>query len=432
MPSIRLLRHVFAAVLASLPCLPGAPPSPSATSGSCRFLSAASRHASSSPARSTSRCGWNPCRSASTWSAARPRPDATWSSATRTGACWKANCSFRCSTASRSPASRSTWTARCATRCRWKRTRAGRCSRTSCAAASIPGCWKRRRATTTSCASIRCPRTARARVRLRIVEALASRAGAAPVPPRARLRQRCRSFSLAMRARGCRRAARRRLAQSGRDPLRARRRRLHGTARTARTSPPPACSRSTRQAGAARLGRRIRRRALLLRRAAGARHAAPRPPAEHRSRWSGTARPRARNATMAANSRCSTRTSRACATAACACVRVRETVSAPEEFRVAGGHWRDAAHRPGADQLRRRDQPRRPRARWPASEETLLFSDGLANFGERSAPGWPAACIAVSAARAPTPRCCASLAEAGGGRYIDLLRNPAAAPPTCC
>ena len=102
--------------------------------------------------------------------------------------------------------------------------------------------------------------------------------------------------------------------------------------------------------------------------------------------------------------------------------RVRETVSAPEEFRIAGGQWRalrtaleqtvyDGATNLGA------------LAPLAGAEETLLFSDGLANFGESVSPRLAGRVFAVSAAARANTASLRVLAETAGGRFIDLTSD---------
>jgi Ca-activated chloride channel family protein len=102
--------------------------------------------------------------------------------------------------------------------------------------------------------------------------------------------------------------------------------------------------------------------------------------------------------------------------------RVRETVSAPEEFRISGGQWRalrtaleqtvyDGATNLGA------------LAPLAGTEETLLFSDGLSNFGDPLSPKLAGRVFAISAAARANAPLLRFLAEASGGRFIDLLAD---------
>ncbi len=102
--------------------------------------------------------------------------------------------------------------------------------------------------------------------------------------------------------------------------------------------------------------------------------------------------------------------------------RVRETVSAPEEFRIAGGNWR--ALRTALEQTVY-DGATNLGALFPlpGAEESLLFSDGLANFGEPVAPRLAGRVFAISAAARANTAFLRLLAETAGGRFIDLIAD---------
>ena len=100
--------------------------------------------------------------------------------------------------------------------------------------------------------------------------------------------------------------------------------------------------------------------------------------------------------------------------------RVRETVSAPEDFRISGGRWRElraALERSvydGATNLGALTP-------LPGAEETLLFSDGLTNFGDPAAPKLAGRVYTVSSSASSNAALLRHLAESSGGRFIDLL-----------
>src|SRR5262249_10257512 len=58
--------------------------------------------------------------------------------------------------------------------------------------------------------------------------------------------------------------------------------------------------------------------------------------------------------------------------------------------------------------------------------EYLLFSDGLDNFGERSMVKPDVALYTINAANRADPARLRQLAEASGGRFVDLTATPAA------
>ncbi|MBI3372396.1 MAG: DUF2135 domain-containing protein [Betaproteobacteria bacterium] len=100
--------------------------------------------------------------------------------------------------------------------------------------------------------------------------------------------------------------------------------------------------------------------------------------------------------------------------------RVRETVSAPEEHRITGGNWR--ALRTALEQTVY-DGATNLGALMPlaGADETLLFSDGLQNFGEPAAPKLAGRVYAISSVASVNAPLLRHLAESTGGRFIDLL-----------
>ncbi len=105
-------------------------------------------------------------------------------------------------------------------------------------------------------------------------------------------------------------------------------------------------------------------------------------------------------------------------------VLLRERAAAPQVFRVAGGDWSalrkalEATPYDGATNLG---------AFLPEPEvgEYLLFSDGLANFGDAPFPQVRVPVYAISAATKADPSRLRHIAHANGGKFIDLA---AAAP----
>lgn len=102
-------------------------------------------------------------------------------------------------------------------------------------------------------------------------------------------------------------------------------------------------------------------------------------------------------------------------------VRVRDRAEAAETYTVAKGDWRAlraalaATPYDGATDLAAFTPD-------PALDAVLLFSDGLANYGEQAFPTMRAPVHAVVAApRTDTARLRA-VAEASGGRFVDLAR----------
>jgi len=109
-------------------------------------------------------------------------------------------------------------------------------------------------------------------------------------------------------------------------------------------------------------------------------------------------------------------------------VRVSDTVSAAERFEVAGGDWSrlrralEATVYDGASNLGavRHDG---------VSTEALWFSDGLATYGAPWRLQFPIPVFTINSAASSDPAALQSLADASGGRSIDLatLSRPAAA-----
>lgn len=101
-------------------------------------------------------------------------------------------------------------------------------------------------------------------------------------------------------------------------------------------------------------------------------------------------------------------------------LRVRDAVSQPEEFRVTRGDWRalrralERTEYDGATNLG-------ALAPLAGAQETLLFTDGLANFGDAAAPRLAGRVYAISAAASGNAALLRQVAESTGGRYIDLL-----------
>ena len=100
-------------------------------------------------------------------------------------------------------------------------------------------------------------------------------------------------------------------------------------------------------------------------------------------------------------------------------VRVADTVSLPERFDVHGGEWRalraalEATTYDGATNLGavRHDG---------VSSEALWFSDGLATYGEPWKLAFPVPVFAIRGAASADPAALQKIADASGGRSIDL------------
>ncbi len=100
-------------------------------------------------------------------------------------------------------------------------------------------------------------------------------------------------------------------------------------------------------------------------------------------------------------------------------VRVADVASAPERFEVRGGDWSalrralQATVYDGASNLGavRHDG---------VSGEALWFSDGLANYGTPWRPVFPVPVYAIDSAASSDPAALHALAEASGGRSIEL------------
>ncbi|MEO8080812.1 MAG: VIT domain-containing protein [Caldimonas sp.] len=108
-------------------------------------------------------------------------------------------------------------------------------------------------------------------------------------------------------------------------------------------------------------------------------------------------------------------------TIAVSLVRVSDTAAAPERYAVRGGDWSalrralQATRYDGASQLGavRHDG---------VSGEALWFSDGLANYGAPWRLAFPVPVFAVNSAGSANVAALRALAEASGGRAIDLSR----------
>lgn len=110
--------------------------------------------------------------------------------------------------------------------------------------------------------------------------------------------------------------------------------------------------------------------------------------------------------------------------------RVRETLSTSEEFRITGGNWR--ALRRALEQTVY-DGATNLGALTPLAgvEESLLFSDGLANFGEPVAPRLAGRVYAICAAARANGAFLRLLAEAAGGQTqlaVDTLHEVVVRP----
>jgi len=103
--------------------------------------------------------------------------------------------------------------------------------------------------------------------------------------------------------------------------------------------------------------------------------------------------------------------------------RFREAVEPAETYTVSGGDWsalRAALEATVYDGATRLPGP----AVLGSAEEALLFTDGLENFGTGVAP-WPRPLYTVTAAHKRNAVLLAHLAEASGGRLIDLAEQSA-------
>lgn len=102
--------------------------------------------------------------------------------------------------------------------------------------------------------------------------------------------------------------------------------------------------------------------------------------------------------------------------------RVRDNAEPAESFRIVNGDWRalrralEATPYDGATQLGAFTAER-------AVGEYLLFSDGLDNFGDKPLTKLNVPLYAVSAAARADPARLRQLAEASGGRFVDLASN---------
>ncbi len=105
--------------------------------------------------------------------------------------------------------------------------------------------------------------------------------------------------------------------------------------------------------------------------------------------------------------------------------RVRDVAEPAERFRISNGDWSalkralETTAYDGATQLG-------AFAPEPNVGEYLLFSDGLDNFGERSLGKLEVPLYTVSAATRADPARLRQLAEAGAGKFIDLVSTPPA------
>ena len=103
-------------------------------------------------------------------------------------------------------------------------------------------------------------------------------------------------------------------------------------------------------------------------------------------------------------------------------VRLRDVAEAPQRFAIKGGDWRElrraleATVYDGATSLGAYALPE-------GAQETLLFSDGLSNYGEGRFAAGARPVHTLSASLRSDPSLLRGLAEKSGGRYIDLLAD---------
>ncbi len=102
--------------------------------------------------------------------------------------------------------------------------------------------------------------------------------------------------------------------------------------------------------------------------------------------------------------------------------RLRDAAEAPETFRIVNGDWQalrnalEATPYDGATDLG-------AFAADAAVAEYLLFSDGLANFGDRPFPALKQPVYTISASTRSDPLLLRQIAESGGARFIDLIHD---------
>ena len=100
-------------------------------------------------------------------------------------------------------------------------------------------------------------------------------------------------------------------------------------------------------------------------------------------------------------------------------LRVRDAAEPAQPFKVERGDWRalrralEATVYDGATDLG-------AVALDPAAQEVLLFSDGISNFGAQRLPGFTVPVYAISAAARADSALLRHVAEAPGGRFVDL------------
>ena len=113
-------------------------------------------------------------------------------------------------------------------------------------------------------------------------------------------------------------------------------------------------------------------------------------------------------------------------------VRVADVAAAPIRFEVRGGDW--AALRKALETTVYDGASNLGAVRHDGvSAEALWFSDGLANYGAPWRLAFPVPVFAISSATSADPAALQALADASGGRSIDLATLPRAkAPPTRC
>ena len=103
-------------------------------------------------------------------------------------------------------------------------------------------------------------------------------------------------------------------------------------------------------------------------------------------------------------------------------VRVRDSVDPAESFRIARGDWR--ALRSALEQTVYDGATNLGALRSVAgAQETLLFSDGLANYGEAAAPRLEGRVFTISAAVRSNPALLRHVAFSSGADHIDLIAD---------
>ena len=107
-------------------------------------------------------------------------------------------------------------------------------------------------------------------------------------------------------------------------------------------------------------------------------------------------------------------------------VQFRDTTEEPRRFTVANGDWAslrrvlEAAVYDGGSNFA-------PLARIAGVDEALVFSDGIANYGETAVPKIAVRTHVIGAAARSDAAFLRALAEQSGGRYVDTLKTGGAA-----